>query len=124
MKNKLITLVIFITYSIGLILSLIQLYAASDEIIHPQLASYFYFGSGVILLGLINLQKNISNKLKGINSFIIFFFALSGIVLALICLYSLDDGKLVDTFAGAIFFLSGMLPASYIFVLFKASNKY
>lgn len=122
MKNKIITLFIFIAWLVGLILSLIQLYAASDEAIHSNLASYFYFGAGVIIFVLLNLQKNISIILKGINSFLILMFALTGILLALTCFYSLDDGRLVDTLAGSVFFLSSMLSASYIFVLFKKSN--
>ena len=64
MKSKIITLFIFIVWLVGFVLSLIQLYAASDEIIHSDFASYFYLASGVIILVLLNVQRNISTKIK------------------------------------------------------------
>ena len=59
MKNIMIILVVSIFVIMGILLSLIAIYAAPDEKIHFTEAGYFWIGDAVALFGLLNYFKKL-----------------------------------------------------------------
>jgi len=53
MKNIMITLVVSIFVIVGILLSLIAIYAAPDEQVHFAEAGYFWIGDAIALFGLL-----------------------------------------------------------------------
>ena len=53
MKNIMITLVVSIFVIVGILLSLIAIYAAPDEQVHFTEAGYFWIGDAIVLFGLL-----------------------------------------------------------------------
>ena len=53
MKNIMITLVVSIFVIVGILLSLIAIYAAPDEQVHFVEAGYFWIGDAIALFGLL-----------------------------------------------------------------------
>ena len=58
MKKIMITLVVSIFVIIGILLSLIAIYAAPDEQVHFTEAGYFWIGDAVAILGLLFYYTN------------------------------------------------------------------
>jgi hypothetical protein len=54
MKNIMIALVVSAFVIIGILLSLIAIYAAPDEQVHFTEAGYFWVGDAIALFGLLN----------------------------------------------------------------------
>ena len=114
MKNKILTLLIFITAIIGYIISLIQLYAPIGDVALVTEGSYYYLGTTLILFILALLIQNpISKAIKITTTLILTLFGIFGFLLALIALYA-SPLDYADPYAAAIFFLAGMLGGSII----------
>jgi len=77
------------------------------------------FMIGAIVLSIINIKTNISVSkiIRRINILIINLFAISGVIFALICFYSLPIEQPLDIapLAASIFFFSSMVASSSIF---------
>ena len=130
--NRFLTLMLGVLMIIGLLSALIQLYASSDGLQHPFAASLYYLGTSLIMISLIiTFRIDINKKVMIANNIIISIFAMNSIVLALICLYSVEPQSRVESLASSIFFCAGMiLSSSALFVRPKIksattiSNKY
>ena len=59
MKNIMIALVVSAFVIIGILLSLIAIYAAPDEQVHFTEAGYFWVGDAIALFGLLNYLKKV-----------------------------------------------------------------
>ena len=53
MKNIMIILIVSVFVIIGILLSLIAIYAAPDEKVHFLEAGYFWIGDAIAILGLL-----------------------------------------------------------------------
>jgi hypothetical protein len=113
--NKYTTLLLSILLIMGTLSALMQLYDSSD-VQHPLTASlYFLVTSLVMMFVVIKYSNEIKYKIL-----IIAIFTIESVLLALICLYSLEPQSRVESLASSIFFFSGMLASSSIFF---ASSK-
>ena len=122
--NRFQTLILGVLMIAGLILALIQLYVSSDGLQHPFRASLYYLGTSFTMIFLIvKYRKDITKKLLITNNIIVSVFAFNSLVLALICLYSLNPQTRVESLASSIFFFAGMiLSSSTLFVRTKIKD--
>lgn len=119
MRNTILTILIILVGLIGVLLSLVQIYASPDYISYPLNGSIIYLGTAVFLFAFMhNLNSNVFVILKWINIIFVLGYIVLGLLLALICLYALENDQ-VESLASALFFLSSMLTGSGIFFSLK-----
>jgi hypothetical protein len=113
---KFSTLILTALFVVGATLSLIQLYAGSDGLQHPFIASLYYFVTAILMISsLFKFRRDTSKIVLIINNLVITLFTVASVIFALICLYALEPEGSMDSLAGAIFFIAGMLASSAIF---------
>jgi len=124
------TLKIFLAltiYLMGLMFSLILLYASPDNVAHSFEASLFFTASSLVLFGLLwNLSffKNEPNNLmKYTYVLLLLQVIVSAIVLALICQYAHPMGDVVDIKAMSIFGFSALLMISGLVKMLLANRR-
>ena len=123
-KEILITILVTSVMSVGLIFSLMQIYASPDENSYPYNASLIYLGTSIFVFTfLVTLKQNISIIIKWINILVVLIFGILAMLLALICLYAPPIENQVYSLASAIFVLSGMISLSGIFLISKLVVK-
>jgi hypothetical protein len=143
--NWIITLaIIFLSFS-GVTLSLICIYSMPDRTVRPLIGSAFYMCGAVAVVFFLILRwrkdieitkaslsndnhesirviikEPISDKIiKWIVMVYVFFFAMGGLAIALICIYALPD-KTVQPKTGIVYFIAGAISlASFVFVVWK-----
>lgn len=122
--HKFSTSILSITFMIGILLSLIELYASSDKLQHPLSSSIYYLITSLIMIFLLlKFSTDIVKRTLLINNFIIAIFAIQGVLLALICLYALEPKTKVEFFASSIFFFSSMLASGSVFFVQNRAEK-
>ncbi len=110
------TLILGITWIVGTVFTLIQLYASADGLQYPFTASLYYLGTSLIMIFVvIKFRNKVSKKAVIINNLIITIFTVESILLTLICFYSLEPQTRVESLAGSIFFFAGMIVSSSVF---------
>ena len=122
MKNITLTLLVTIVGWLGLILSLIMLYASPDEVVRSLESSLFFFASSVFVFSFFyNLDNETSSILKWINILLGLYYMLCGMILSLICLYSHPSQEfgMTDPLGAVIFFAGSMLVGSGLFFMGK-----
>lgn len=136
---------VFVSLS-GVILALICIFSIPDKSTQPLIGSIFFSASALLLIALVlflrrNIRRSqisqpteaentdsnnvifretISDKiLKWVINLFSLFFAYCGVLLGLICIYSLPD-KSVQPALGAIYFLgSAWLVSTFIYAVWK-----
>jgi len=102
-------------YLIGLMFSLILLYASPDNVAHSFEASLFFTASSLVLFGLfwnLSFKNEPNNLMKYTYVLLLLQIILSAIVLALICKYAHPMEGVVDITAMSIFGFSALLLTS------------
>lgn len=95
---------------------LTPLYNSADGLQHPLVAGCRYLGLAIVMgVVMIKAGKAASLKLAIMNGIIMAFFIVLGVLLTLICLYSLEAEGHVDSLASAVFFLGAMIAGSSMF---------
>ena len=114
--NRFSTLILIVIWILGTIFTLIQLYASPDGLQYPFTASMYYLVTSLIMTFVVIKFRNVvSKKAVIMNNLIIAIFTVESILLALICFYSLEIQVRVESLAGSIFFLAGMIVSSSVF---------
>ena len=99
-------------YLIGLMFSLILLYASPDNVAHSFEASLFFTASSLVLFGLfwnLSFKNEPNNLMKYTYVLLLLQFILTAIVLALICKYAHPMEGVVDIKSMSIFGFSALL---------------
>jgi len=113
-------------YLIGLMFSLILLYASPDNVAHSFEASLFFTASSLVLFGLfwnLSFKNEPNNLMKYTYVLLLLQIILSAIVLALICKYAHPMGDVVDIKAMAIFGFSALLLTSGLVKMLLANRR-
>jgi len=114
-QNTLKLILALAIYLMGLIFSLILLYASPDNVAHSFEASLFFTASSLVLFGLLwnfSFKDELNNLMKYIYVLLLLQVIVSAIVLALICQYAHPMGDIVDITAMSIFGFSALLLTS------------
>lgn len=122
MKNITLTVLVAIVGWLGIILSLIMLYASPDEVVRSLESSLFFFASSLFVFAFFyNLDKETATALKWINILLGLYYMLCGITLSLICLYAHPSQEfgMTDPMGAVIFFSGSMLVGSGLFFMVK-----
>ena len=115
-KSILITIFILFIALTGIMFSLIQVYATTDEIPYPFSASLIYLGTSILMLfSMLWIKENSIGFIKWFNILIVVFFSVVAFLLALICLYAMPDEN-VYPLASSIFVMSGIIALGSIFI--------
>jgi len=117
LKNTVLTTLLALITFIGFTLTLMQMYASTDDIPRPLYGSIEYLATSIFVFSfLYNLDKNTSIVLRWINILLSSAFAVWGFLLALICLYT-SPTEQSEPLASALFASSMMISSSGIFFL-------
>ena len=122
MKNITLTVLVTIVGWLGIILSLIMLYASPDEVVRSFESSLFFFASSVFVFSFFyNLNRDTSSVLKWINILLGLYYMLCGMILSLICLYAHPSQEfgMTDPLGAVIFFSGSMLVGAGLFFMAK-----
>ena len=114
-QNTLKLILALAIYLMGLIFSLILLYASPDNVAHSFEASLFFAASSLVLFGLLwnlSFKNEPNNLMKYIYVLLFLQVIVSAVVLALICKYAHPMGDVVDMTAMSIFGFSALLMTS------------
>lgn len=123
MRNVVLTTLVFLVGIIGLILSLIQIYASPDGLSYPLNGSIVHIGSSIFILAFCyNIDNFTSTIIKWITTVFIAIYSIFGFLLALICLYALENGQ-TEPLASALFVTSSMVVASGVFFIIKNTSS-
>ena len=126
MKNTTLTILVAAVGWLGLIFSLIMLYATPDAVVRSLEASLFFFATSVFVFSFFyNLDKETSKILKWINILLGLYYMVCGFVFSLICLYAHPSPFIdaVDPLGAVIFFSGSMLVGSGLFFMIKEMRK-
>lgn len=122
--------ILFICFSlISVMLALICIYALPDGSSQPLLGVYFFWGGAIALSAFLFmlwkrqreiLQESISDRIiRWLVSIFSLFFAFDGIVLTLICFYSLPT-KTPQPQIGVLYFLGSVIVVcSYVLIIYR-----
>jgi len=113
-------------YLIGLMFSLILLYASPDNVAHSFEASLFFTASSLVLFGLfwnLSFKNEPNNLMKYTYVLLLLQIILSAIVLALICKYAHPMGDVVDITAMSISGFSAFLMTSGLVKMLLANRR-
>ena len=118
-------LAIFI-YIIGLMFSLILLYASPDNVPHSFEASLFFTASSIVLFGLfwnLSFKEEPNNLMKYAYILLLLQIILSAITFGLICKYAYPMQEGEDITALSIFIFSALLMMSGLFKMLLANRR-
>jgi len=113
-------------YLIGLMFSLILLYASPDNVAHSFEASLFFTASSLVLFSLLwnlSFKNEPNNLMKYTYVLLLLQIILSAIVLALICKYAHPMGDVVDITAMSISGFSAFLMTSGLVKMLLANRR-
>lgn len=114
-------LLLIVVEHIGLIFSLILIYASPDnKMAHTYEASIFFLASSIVTFSLshnISFKVENNNLMKYLYSFVLIQFVLTGMVLGVICKYA-HPMEIVDLSAMYLFFIASFITfLGFIFML-------
>jgi len=113
-------------YLIGLMFSLILLYASPDNVAHSFEASLFFTASSLVLFSLLwnlSFKNEPNNLMKYTYVLLLLQIILSAIVLALICKYAHPMGDVVDIKAMSLSGFSAFLMTSGLVKMLLANRR-
>ncbi len=128
-QNWLLTIVIMLFSFTGVTLAMICIFALPDGSSKPLIGVYYFWGGAIAFSTFLYvlwkkqreiIQESISDKIiRWLVTIFSLFFTFDGLVLALICIYSLPT-KTSQPQIGALYFLgSVIIIANYILIIYR-----
>jgi len=126
LQNTLKLFLALAIYLMGLIFSLILLYASPDNVVHSFESSLFFSASVLVLFGLfwnLSFKDEPNNLMKYIYILLLLQVILSAVVLALICKYAHPMEGVVDIKSMSIFGFLALLLTSGLVKMLLANRR-